>query len=63
VPLLLSPESLKVCVSGGPGPDMISYIGTWGYGPSRFVTKPIHVPEKWAGLLAKYKGWQSPTIR
>jgi len=63
VPLLLSPESLKICVSGGPGPDMISYIGTWGYGPSRFVTKPIHVPEKWAGLLAKYKGWQSPTIR
>jgi hypothetical protein len=63
VPLLLSPESLKICVSGGPGPDMIAYIGTWGYGPSHFVTKPIRVPEKWISLLAKYKGWQSPTIK
>ncbi len=63
VPLLLSPDSLKICVTGGPGPDMIAYIGTWGYGPSRFVTKPIHVPGNWQSLLAEYKGWQSPTFR
>jgi hypothetical protein len=63
VPLLLSPENLKICVAGGPGPDMIAYIGTWGYGPSQFVTKPIHVPENWQNLLAKYKGWHSPTFR
>jgi len=63
VPLLLSPESLKICVSGGPGPDMIAYIGTWGYGPSQFVTKPIQLPGNWPGLLAKYEGWQSPTIK
>ena len=62
VPLLLGPESLKICVAGGPGPDMIAYIGTWGYGPSHFVTKPIHVPEKWQTLLDRYKGWQSPTV-
>jgi hypothetical protein len=63
VPLLLSPESLKICVAGGPGPDMIAYIGTWGYGPSHFVTKPIHVPQNWQTLLSKYGGWESPTIR
>jgi hypothetical protein len=63
VPLLLNPESLKVCVAGGPGPDMIAYIGTWGYGPSHFVTKPIHVPQNWQALLSKYGGWGSPTIK
>ncbi len=63
VPLLLSPESLKICVAGGPGPDMIAYIGTWGYGPSHFVTKPISLPGNWKDLLAKYRGWESPTVR
>jgi hypothetical protein len=63
VPLLLKPESLKICVSGGPGPDMIAYIGTWGYGPSQFVTKPIKLPANWNKLLRKYKGWESPTVK
>ena len=63
VPLLLNPESLKICIAGGPGPDMIAYIGTWGYGPSHFVTKPINVPGNWKSLLAKYRGWESPTIK
>jgi hypothetical protein len=63
MPLLLNPENLKICVTGGPGPDMIAYIGTWGYGPSHFVTKPINIPENWQSLLARYGGWESPTIR
>jgi hypothetical protein len=63
VPLLLNPESLKICIAGGPGPDMIAYIGTWGYGPSHFVTKPINVPGNWESLLARYRGWESPTIK
>jgi len=63
VPLLLDPESLKICVTGGPGPDMIAYIGTWGYGPSYFVTKPIKLPANWNTLLNKYTGWGSPTIK
>jgi hypothetical protein len=62
VPLLLKPESLKICVTGGPGPDMISYMGTWGYGPCHFVTKPINLPANWNDLLSKYSGWESPTI-
>jgi hypothetical protein len=57
------PGSLKICVSGGPGPDMIAYMGTWGYGPSHFVTKPIHIPQNWQALLARYGGWESPTIK
>jgi len=63
VPLLLKPESLKMCVTGGPGPDMIAYIGTWGYGPSQFVTKPIKLPPNWNQLLKKYQGWSSPTVK
>jgi hypothetical protein len=63
VPILLNPQKLRICVTGGPGPDMIAYIGTWGYGPCQFVTKPIQLPTNWNELLAKYKGWESPTIR
>ena len=63
VPILRSPESLKICVTGGPGPDMIAYIGTWGYGPSHFITKPVKLPANWAELLEKNKGWESPTVR
>lgn len=63
VPILLNPQKLKICVTGGPGPDMISYVGTWGYGPCQFVTKPINLPTNWKDLLAKYKGWESPTFR
>lgn len=63
VPILRSPESLKICVTGGPGPDMIAYIGTWGYGPSHFITKPIKLPSNWDELLKKYRGWESPTVK
>ena len=62
IPILLSPDKLKICVAGGPGPDMIAYIGTWGYGPSQFVTKPVRLPSNWNTLLEKYSGWTSPTI-
>ena len=63
VPILLEPESLKICVTGGPGPDMIAYIGTWGYGPSQFITKPVKLPANWDELLEKNKGWKSPTVK
>ncbi len=63
VPILRSPESLKICVTGGPGPDMIAYIGTWGYGPSQFITKPVKLPANWSELLEKNKGWESPTVK
>lgn len=63
VPIFFKPESLKICVTGGPGPDMIAYIGTWGYGPSHFVTKPVKLPKIWNNLLKKYRGWTSPTIK
>ncbi|MFC1495522.1 hypothetical protein ACFL6W_09590 [Thermodesulfobacteriota bacterium] len=63
VSILRSPESLKICVTGGPGPDMIAYIGTWGYGPSQFITRPVKLPANWDELLSKNKGWESPTVR
>jgi hypothetical protein len=63
VPILLGPESLKICVTGGPGPDMIAYISTWGYGPSHFITKPVKLPANWDELLEKNKGWTSPTVK
>jgi hypothetical protein len=63
VPLLYKPESLKICVAGGPGPGVIAYMGTWGWGPSFFVTKAINLPQNWKILLEKYKGGESPIIR
>jgi hypothetical protein len=63
VPLLYKPESLKICVAGGPGPGVIAYMGTWGWGPSFFVTKAINLPQNWKIVLEKYKGGESPIIR
>jgi hypothetical protein len=62
VPLFFKQEDIKICVTGGPGPDMIAYIGTWGYGTTHFVTKPIKLPKNWNSLLKKYAGYTSPTI-
>ncbi len=61
-PLLSSPESIKICLAGAPGPGMITYISTWGFGPAHFVTKPIKLPQNWGDLLAKYTGWETPII-
>jgi hypothetical protein len=63
VPIFFKPDDLKICVTGGPGPDMIAYIGTWGYGPCHFITKPVKLPGNWKSLLKKYSGWTSPTIK
>tara|TARA_Y100000031_G_C8224105_1_gene387449 strand:- start:62 stop:1417 length:1356 start_codon:yes stop_codon:yes gene_type:complete len=53
-PLLFGPESLKIIVTGGPGPAMLAYISTWGWGRAYFVMKPISLPKYWKGLLEKY---------
>jgi hypothetical protein len=63
VPIFFQPDDLKICVTGGPGPDMIAYIGTWGYGPCHFITKPVKLPKNWNSLLKKYSGWTSPTVK
>ena len=60
VPVFFKPDDLKICVTGGPGPDMIAYIGTWGYGPCHFITKPVKLPKNWNNLLKKYSGWDKP---
>ncbi|MFC2016564.1 hypothetical protein ACFLUF_02495 [Chloroflexota bacterium] len=62
VPLLPRPESVKIVVAGGPGPRMMAYISTWGFGPSYFVTKPINLPKQWESLLAKYSGWNTSVV-
>jgi hypothetical protein len=63
VPLLAGPENIKICVSGGAGPYGITYTSTFGYGAAHFVTKPIHLPKKWPGLLKKHSGWESPLVK
>ena len=63
VPLLAGPGNIRICVTGGAGPYGISYISTFGYGPARFVTKPITLPGNWKDLLARYEGWKSPTVK
>lgn len=64
VPLLRSPESLKIVVAGaeGHGTAMYVYISTWGYGPAHFVTKPIKLPGDWEKILKRNKGWETPIL-
>jgi hypothetical protein len=63
VPLLRSPESLKVVVAGAPGPAMMAYVSTWGWGLSHFVTQPVRLPSGWQGLLAEEQGWETPIVK
>ena len=63
VPLLLEPQSIKIVVAGAPVSSIAAYIGTWGYGPAYFVTKPIKLPPNWENLLEKYKGWETPIVK
>jgi hypothetical protein len=64
VPLLRSPENLKIVVAGaeGYGTAMFVYISTWGYGPAHFVTKPIKLPGDWEKILKRNKGWETPLL-
>jgi hypothetical protein len=50
-PMLRSPDSLRVVVSGGAG----AFMGM-AYGSSTWVTKPVALPAGWDGLVRKYRG-------
>ena len=63
MPLLRDPASLKVIVAGAPGPAMMAYVSTWGWGLSHFVTKPVGLPKDWNRLLAEDTGWTTPIVR
>jgi hypothetical protein len=63
VPILASPENIKICVAGGAGPYGITYTSTFGYGAAHFVTKPVKLPNNWAKILKKYRGWESPLVK
>ena len=49
VPLLRSPDSLRIVVVGGPG----VFMGL-AYGASPWVTKPVSLPGDWESLVKKY---------
>lgn len=63
VPLLRTPESLKVVVAGAPGPAMMAYVSTWGWGLSGFVTRPVQLPRQWDQLLEQERGWETPIVK
>ncbi|TMC01941.1 MAG: hypothetical protein E6J41_31535 [Chloroflexi bacterium] len=50
-PLLRSPASLRIIVSGGAG----AFMGM-AYGSSTWVTKPVTLPAGWDALVRKYRG-------
>jgi hypothetical protein len=50
-PLLRSPDTLRIVVSGGAG----AFMGL-AYGAGTWVTKPVRVPAGWEGLVRKYRG-------
>lgn len=61
VPLLRSPESLKIVVAGADGPSQVCYVGPWI--KAHFVTKAIKIPANWDKLLEIYDGWQTPVLK
>jgi hypothetical protein len=60
VPVVPSPEDIKIIVSGGRGPGSGFFIDRYGFGNSRFVTKEIKLPPNWKELLEDLKGWETP---
>ncbi len=58
VPLLRSPESLKVVVVGGPG----AFMGM-AYGASTWVTKAVHLPAGWDRLVQRYRSYVPNYLR
>jgi hypothetical protein len=63
VPVVPTPEDLKIIVAGGRGTASVYYLDTWGFGKSYFTTKAIRLPKKWEKLLEKYKGWETPLAK
>jgi len=60
VPVVPSPEYIKIIVSGGRGPGSGFIIDRYGFGNSRFVTKEIKIPPNWAELVKDLSGWETP---
>jgi len=50
-PLLRSPDSLRIVVSGGAG----AFMGM-AYGAGTWVTKPVTLPGHWERLVRRYRG-------
>ncbi len=54
VPIIPSPDHLKVLVAGGPGAFLALACGSGMVG-ANFVTKKVKLPANWSKLVAKYK--------
>ncbi len=63
VPLLGSPQNLKVIVAGGQSTIMLAFVGTWGASPTYFVTRAIRPTANFDRLIEKCRGWESPITR
>jgi hypothetical protein len=58
VPMLRSPDSLRIVVAGGPG----VFMGL-AYGASGWVTRPVRLPGGWDSLVRRYRGLVPDHIR
>ena len=54
VPLMRTPEHIKIIVAGGPG-AFIGHLVGGGPSPGRKATQKIALPANWDALVAKYK--------
>ncbi len=50
-------------MAGAPGPAMMAYVSTWGWGLSGFVTRPVRLPRRWDALLEAERGWETPIVK
>jgi len=52
VPLLRSPDSMRIVVVGGPG----TFMGL-AYGSGTWVTRPVCLPAAWDRVVGKYRSF------
>jgi hypothetical protein len=60
VPVVPTPEDIKIMVAGGKGGGVSYIIDRWGFGNSRYLTKEIKLPKNWKSLLNDLQGWETP---
>ncbi len=62
IPVVPSPEDIRILVAGGTGGGASMVIDRWGFGNSKIVSKKIARPAMWEELVKELDGWKTPII-
>lgn len=62
IPVVPTPQDIRIVVAGGTGSGVSLLIDRWGFGNSKFVTKQITLPGNWSALVKGLEGWETPIL-